>query len=81
LLRLSLRRRSNVFFGYFSIRPGTAQIKKLQFEESNHLNFGRKVTSRKHSLMAMIVFFVFIVVASIAIKLAVMRVCGKRGDE
>jgi len=76
-----MRRRSNVFFGYFSIRPRTAQVKKLELEKSNHLYFGRKVTSRKHSLMAMIVFFVFIVVASIGIKLAVMRVRGKRGDE
>jgi hypothetical protein len=81
LLRLSLRRGSNVFFGYFSIRPGTAQIEKLQFEKSNHLHFGRKVTPLKNTLMAMIVFLVFIVVAAVGIKLAVMRVCGNREDE
>ena len=81
MLGLSLRRRSNVFFGYFSIRPGTAQIEKLQFEKSNHLHFGRKVTPLKNPLMAVIVFLVFIVVASVGIKLAVMRIYAKREDE
>jgi hypothetical protein len=81
LLRLSLRRGSNVFFSYFSVRPGTAQIEKLQFEKSNHLYLGRKITSLENPLMAMIVFLVFIVVASVGIKLAVMRIYAKREDE
>ena len=79
MLSLGLRR-SDVFFGYVSVRPGTTQIKKLNFEESNHLDFGRETYLLEKPLVAMIVFLVFIIVAPVGIQLAVMGVCGKRDD-
>jgi hypothetical protein len=79
LLSLGLRR-SNVFFGYVSIRPGTAQIKKLNFEESNHLDFRRKTPSFKYSLVAVIVFLVFIVMTPVGIQLSFVRVGRTRNN-
>jgi hypothetical protein len=81
--RLSLSlglRRSDVFFGYFPIRPGTAQVKKLQLEKSNHLHFWGETTALKHSLMAMVAFLVFIVVTPIGIQLAFMGIGGMRDN-
>jgi hypothetical protein len=73
--------RSDVFFGHVPIRPGTAQIEKLQFEESNHLYFRGKTTAPKYSLVAMIAFLILIVMTPIGIELAFMRVCGMRDNE
>jgi hypothetical protein len=78
LLSFGLRRR-DVFFGYFSIGPGAAQIKKLNFEESNHFDLRRKASPLKYSLMAVIVFLVLIVVTPVGIQLAFMGV-GRTRD-
>jgi len=72
--------RGDVLFGYVSIRPWAAQVEKLLFEESNHLDFRRKATPFKHSLMAVIVFLVFIIVAPVGIQFALMRVSGTRDN-
>jgi len=78
LLSLGLRR-SDIFFGYISIRPGAPQIEKLEFEESDHLNFRRETTSLKYSLVAVIVLLLFIVVTPVGIQLAFMGV-GRTRD-
>jgi hypothetical protein len=78
-LSLGLRR-SDVFFGYFPIRPRTAQVKKLQLEESNHLDFRRKTPSFKYSLVAVIVFLVFIVMTPVGIQLSFVRVGRTRNN-
>jgi hypothetical protein len=79
LLSLGVRR-SDVFFGYFPIRPGTAQVKKLQLEKSNHLDFRGETTPLKHPVMAVVVFLVFIVVTPVGIQLAFMGIGGMRDN-
>jgi hypothetical protein len=77
----SRRRRGDVFFGHVSIGPGTAQVEKLYFENSNHLDFGRKAATLKYSLMAMIVPLFLVVVTSVGVKLTFVRVTGRRRGE
>ena len=79
LLSLGLRR-SDVFFGYVSIRPWAAQIKKLNFEEPDHLDFRRETPSFKYSFVAVIVFLVFIIMTPVGIQFAFMRVSGTRDN-
>jgi hypothetical protein len=79
LLSFSLRR-SDIFFGDVSIRPGTTQIKKLDFEESDHLDFRRETPSLEHSFVAVIVFLVFIVVTPVGIQLSFVGVGRTRNN-
>lgn len=80
LLRLRLRRRGDVFFGYVVVGPWAAQVEKLDFEKSDHLDFRRETASLKHSVMAVIVLLVFIVVAAVRIQLSVVGVGRTRDD-
>jgi hypothetical protein len=79
LLSLGLRR-SDVFFGYVSIRPGTTQIKKLNFEESDHLDFRRETSSFKYSFVAVIVFPLFIIVTPVGIQFSFVGVGRTRNN-
>jgi len=79
LLSLGLRR-GDVFFGYVSIRPGAAQIKKLNFEESDHLDFRRETPSFKYSFVAVIVFLVFIIVTTVGIQLSFVGIGRRRNN-
>jgi hypothetical protein len=79
LLSLGLRR-SDVFFGYVSIRPGTTQIKKLNFEESDHLDFRRETSSFKYSFVAVIVFLLFIIVTPVGIQFSFVGVGRTRNN-
>jgi hypothetical protein len=72
--------RGDVFFGYFPIRPWTTQIKKLNFEESDHLGFRRETPSLKHSFVTVIGFLVFIVVTPVGIQLAFVGVGRTRNN-
>jgi hypothetical protein len=72
--------RGDVFFGYFPIRPWTTQIKKLNFEESDHLDFRRETPSLKHSFVAVIAFLVFIIVTPVGIQFAFVRVRRVRNN-
>jgi hypothetical protein len=74
LLRLRLRRRGDVFFGYVVVGPWAAQVEKLDLEKSDHLHFRRETASLKHPVMAVIVFVVFIVVAAVGIQFSVVGV-------
>lgn len=80
MLRLRLRRRGDVFFGYVVVGPWAAQVEKLDFEKSDHLDFRRETASLKHSVMAVIVLLVFIVVAAVRIQLSVVGVGRTRDD-
>ena len=72
--------RSDVFIGYVSIRPATTQIKKLNFEESDHLDFRRETPSLKHSFVAVIAFLVFIIVTPVGIQFAFVGVGRVRNN-
>jgi len=72
--------RGDVFFGYVSIRPGTTQIKKLNFEESDHLDFRRETPSFKHTFVAVIVLLVFIIVTSVGIQFSFVGVARTRNN-
>ena len=72
--------RGDVFFGYVSIRPGAAQIKKLNFEESDHLDFRRETPSFKYSFVAVIVFLVFIVVTPVGIQFSFVGIGRRRNN-
>jgi hypothetical protein len=74
LLRLRLRRRGDVFFGYVVVGPWAAQVEKLDFEKPDHLHFRRETASLKHPVMAVIVLPVFIVVAAVGIQFSVVGV-------
>jgi len=72
--------RGDVFFGYFSIRPWAAQVEKLEFEESDHFDFRRETPSIKHSLVAVIVFLVFIIVTPVGIQFAFVGIGRTRNN-
>jgi len=72
--------RGDVLFGYVSIRPWAAQVDKLEFEESDHLDFRRKATPLKYPLMAVIFFLVFIVVTSVGIQLSFVGISRTRNN-
>jgi hypothetical protein len=74
LLLSSRLRRSDVFFSDVCIRPGTAQIEKLNFKEANHLHFRGETTAFKYPIVAVIIFLILIVMTPVGIELAFMRV-------
>jgi hypothetical protein len=72
--------RGDVFLGYVSVRPRAAQVEKLEFEESDHLDFRRETPSLEHSFVAVIAFLVFIVVTSVGIQLSFVGIGRTRNN-
>jgi hypothetical protein len=70
--------RRDVFFCHFPIGPGAPHVEELEFEPPNHIYFGIKTAALEYALMAVIIVAVLIVVTSVSIEFAVMRMARKR---
>ena len=72
--------RSDIFLGDISVRPWLAQVEKLEFQESDHLDFRGETPSFKYSFVAMIAFLVFVIVAPVRIQFSFSGVGGARNN-